>query len=151
MCLIVDVNIAPNVLLTDHDPDFLHVHNRLFATKGPTAKLVYGGKLVEEYGHNEGIRRILRELDRAGRTRKIPDEDVENECVVVESMNECQSNDHHIIALARVGKVRLLCSRDHALIADFTNKKLLDSPRGKVYQYASHRELLTRFCKPESS
>ena len=54
----------------------------------------------------------------------------------------CKSNDNHIIALARLSNCRLLFSQDKPLHADFTNLKLVPSPKGKVYQHAKHEHLL---------
>lgn len=147
MCLIVDVNVASKVLLTPDDPDFRDVHTSLFKNKKPKASLVYGGKLVDEYSRNLAVRRMIAVLDRAGRTRKIDNDSIEKEIEIVIQTGLCISNDKHIIALARVGKVRLLCSHDKALHTDFTNKALLDKPRGKVYQNRRHQKLLEKFCK----
>lgn len=148
MCLIVDVNVAPNVFLTKDDLDFKYVHERVFAKTGVKVSLVYGGNLLDEYRHNAEILALLLALDRASKARKVADTDVNAECVALEKADLCQSNDHHIIALARVGNVRLLCSRDQALTNDFTCKHLLDNPRGKVYKHDTHRALLRAACKP---
>ncbi len=148
MCLIVDVNVAKNVFLVDDDPDFKYVHERVFATSGMKVTLVYGGKLLDEYRRMPNVYRLLLELDRAGKTRKVSDADVNAECVTLEKADLCRSNDHHIIALARVGKVRLLCTDDADLIDDFNSKHPLDKPRGKVYTLDTHRALLRKACKP---
>ncbi len=148
MCLIVDVNVAPNIFLTEDDPDFKYVHERLFAKTGMKVTLVYGGKLLDEYRYNAEILALLLALDRAGKARKVADADVNAECDALEKADLCQSNDHHIIALAKTGNVRLLCSRDQALTSDFTSKHLLDNPRGKVYKHDTHRALLRAACKP---
>ena len=150
MCLIVDINVAEAVLLQDNDPDFQDLHRHLFTTKAPPAQLVYGGRLTEEYEVNRDIRRILRVLDQAGRTRIVSNDLIETECQVLEQLGVYESNDVHILALARAGKVRLLCTRDKALQNDFRNKAILDNPRGKVYTDRSHQHLLVRFCKPRS-
>lgn len=147
MCLIVDINVAEAVFLKDDDPGFREVHRLLFTTGSPPVRLVHGGKLTEEYMGNRDIMRMVRVLDQAGRTRTIPDEHIEAECVAIRKGLACKSNDIHILALARVAKVRLLCSNDQALQDDFHNKVLLDKPRGKVYSDPSHRHLLVRFCK----
>ncbi len=147
MCLIVDVNVVREVFSDTEEPDFADVRNALFLSKSPVVKIVYGGLLREEYLRLEEVRRALVILDRAGRTHKISDADVEAETIAVETLSLCVSNDTHIIALARVAGVRLLCSRDKALHTDFNNKKLVDSPRGKVYQNASHKHLIKRFCQ----
>lgn len=147
MCMIVDVNIAHRVLLSDNDVDFGHVHTSLFGNKKPRAKLVYGGKLADEYSRNGALRRIVLQLNSAGRARRIADDVVTEEALSVSESGSCRSNDAHIIALARLTDVRLLCSQDNDLHADFTNAQLLSKPRGKVYQNSSHRHLLMQHCR----
>ena len=146
MCLIVDINVANKVLLVSDDPDFMDVHICLFTNSNPRGSLVYGGKLMDEYSKSREIIKKLVELDRAGRARRVDDDLIDEEMEWIIQSGLCKSNDGHIIALARVGRVRLLCSHDRDLHADFTNKELLNKPRGKVYQRPTHRNLLSRFC-----
>ena len=147
MCLIVDMNVAHKILLAESDADFKDVHASLFGNKGTISKLVYGGELLREYNKNNAVRRQIALLDTAGRARKISDEQVDEESGNVSRSGLCVSDDPHIIALARVRSVRLLCSHDQNLHQDFTNKTLLDHPRGKVYQNSTHKDLLRQFCK----
>ncbi len=147
MCLIVDVNVAREVFSDTEEPDFAEIRKALFQSKAPLVHIVYGGLLREEYLRIEQVRRALVILDRAGRARQVPDAEVRAETDLVEAIRLCVSNDTHIIALARVAGVRLLCSRDQALHTDFNNKKLIDKPGGKVYQSASHKHLIKRFCR----
>ena len=79
MCMIVDVNIAHRVLLRDNDIDFGHVHTSLFGQKMPRARLVYGGKLADEYSRNGALRRIVLQLSSAGRALRIADDAVTEE------------------------------------------------------------------------
>lgn len=144
MCLIIDVNVAHKILLTDNDLDFQAVHQLLFNNK-TTAKVVYSQQFVDEC-KNIAIRGILAQLDKAGRAKVIDANQINLEISHVLNSGFCQSNDLHIIALARVSGVRLLCSHDQKLHSDFTNKKLIDQPRGKVYQNAKHKNLLKQFC-----
>ena len=148
MCLIIDVNIAHKVFFDESDPDFGAIHRGLFPpprgpAKKPRLRMVYGGKLAQEYP--EEIRRIVRQLDAAGRARTVDDAQIEEELAVVTASGLCRSNDQHIIALARASGVRLLCSEDDALCQDFKNPKLL-KPRGSVYRKASHKHLLMKHC-----
>lgn len=147
MCLIVDMNVAHKILLTNCDPDFKDVHASLFGNKGTVAKLVYGGQLLREYNGNRAVRRRVAILDTAGRAQKISDEQVDEEAELLLRSGSCVSDDPHIIALAKLSRVRLLCSHDQNLHEDFTNKSLLDNPRGKVYQNSGHKDLLRQFCK----
>ncbi len=146
MCLIIDVNVAHRALLTPNDPDFHPVHASLFSNRAIIGKLVYGGELSREYSRNGSIRRTVALLDRAGRAIKINDGDVDEETALLQRNGSCVSDDPHIIALAAISGTRLLCSHDRDLHADFTNKALLDRPRGKVYQYARHEKLIRHFC-----
>ena len=146
MCLIIDANVAPRILLFADDPDFEPVHRRLFGSSGPSAKVVYGGKLTSELLKNHKIKSILRVLDGMGRARIVDEASVQKEVDSVLKTKLCRSDDEHIIGLARASGVRLLCSHDGDLLTDFGNKALIDKPRGKVYKNASHQHLLKVFC-----
>jgi predicted nuclease of predicted toxin-antitoxin system len=146
VCLIIDANVVHRVLLSTDDADFCDVSARLFGTGKATASLVYGGQLLREYETSPAVMKRLRLLDQAGRARVIPSANVDEETEMVSRLGLCVSNDAHVIALARVADVRLLCSKDQALHRDFTNKKLLDRPRAKVYQSRTHKRLLSKFC-----
>ena len=60
--------------------------------------------------------------------------------------DEIESNDAHIIALARVAEARVLVSGDRDLCADFKNRSLVG---GKVYQNRAHAHLLSRYRCPD--
>jgi hypothetical protein len=109
--------------------------------------MVYGGQLRDEYLKNNKVRGILRELDRAGRLIALSDGDIEDEIERLRTSAICCSNDLHILAIARIANVRLLASHDQALQKDFNNSKILNKPRGKVFQKASHIPLLRKGCK----
>ncbi len=145
MCLIVDANVATKVLAAEPSPDFAPVHEALLAGR---AKIVYGGLLTNEYARLGAVRRFVAQLDRAGRARQLPRGAVDTETARLAAAGQCRSNDHHVIAIARLGGVRLLCSRDQALHADFTDKALVDDPRGNVYQNPTHTHLIRRHCAP---
>jgi len=145
MCLIVDVNVAHRILLAENDADFLEVRRRLLATSGRYVRLVYGGKLRDEYLQNGSIKRAVAALDRAVRTRVVPDDKISAEVAAIRGLNLCVSDDEHIIGLARASGVRVLCSGDQDLHADFGNIQLL-SPRGRIYQNPSHVHLLRETC-----
>jgi hypothetical protein len=108
--------------------------------------LVYGGDLKREYLRSPKAMNVIAGLDRAGRARKVSDSDVDAETTVVRSSGLCKSNDPHVIALARIASVRLLCSLDQNLHTDFTNNKLLSKPKGRVYQNETHAHLIARYC-----
>ncbi len=106
--------------------------------------MIGGAKQKAEYQRLAAVWRFIRVLDQAGRTQFLADASVDAEEALVKTTLALESDDPHIIAIARVSGARLLCSRDQALHADFCNPGILNRPRGKVYQNSSHAHLLTR-------
>jgi len=142
VCLIIDANVASSVFPTPSE-DFLPVHRALVAGK---ARLVYGGKLTEEYAAMKSFRRVLLLLDRRGGARQVSDAAVNAEAERLRAQGLCRSDDQHIVALARIGGVRLLCSNDQDLSTDFKNVALISHPPGSVYRRAEHAHLLRKHC-----
>ena len=104
--------------------------------------LVVGGRLLDEL---EGIGRAAEQIRiwaQAGLVGFVAPEEVEAETASVAGTGLCVSDDEHVIALARASGARLLCSEDQLLHADFGNRELISSPRGAVYQNATHTHLL---------
>ena len=109
MCAIVDANVASEVFGPRPSP----------AGDGFLGWVVRGGRLVAGGKH-------LRELERstprfrewagqavsAGRLRLVEKKPVEQETERLRVNGVCQSNDEHVIALARVSGARLLYSND---------------------------------------
>lgn len=145
MCIIIDNNVVSAVFLNSN-PDFRDLHASLFSNRNPQVRIFYGGTLRDEYLKNGTVRKLLALLDRAGRAVQVTDGPIEAEELIVKAMGLCVSNDIHVIALARASGVRLLCSHDIALHNDFTNGRLINRPRGRVYQNTSHNHLLTASC-----
>ena len=79
----------------------------------------------------------MRELERNKKLKLVSNQDVLNEQNEVEG--KIKSNDSHIIALARVAKVKVLVSQDRSLINDFTNRELVT--RGKSVSKSGTRTL----------
>jgi hypothetical protein len=142
MCLIIDVNVV-HKFFPKPSEDLMPIHKAI-AEGG--AKLVYGGELTREYRRMDAFRRFLLRLDQQGRARQVADSTVDAETKRLAEGGFCVSDDPHIIALALVGAVRLLCSEDEALAADFTNPALLRNPQGNVYKRAEHAPLLRKHC-----
>ena len=149
MCLIIDTNVAALALCHPADPEFEPVYRSLFGEGRPEQNLVYGGALASEYDKSGRISSAVQELLRTGRARREDDAEVNRETGQIRA--RCKSNDPHIIALARVSGVRLLCTHDRrsGLMADFKKKSLVDGPRGKVYtkNTRGNLRLLSAKCK----
>jgi predicted nucleic acid-binding protein len=142
MCLIVDNNVAAD-FFCGSNPDLDPLKKAVF---NATCCLYYGGtKLRNEYFRSPKVRRVVKNLDQAGRAKAISDVLVDARMNQVEP--NCISDDPHIIALALESGARLLCSFDQALHTDFTNAALINNPRGSVYQQAGHQHLIRKHCK----
>ena len=134
MCAILDANVVHEVFGAEQSPAGKGFYQWIYSPK-ETNFLIVGDKLLQELEKASGeFRKRTRQAFLAGRIRKIPD-DKEPEIKAKEKnlRKECVSNDAHIIALAQISGARLLCSNDQDLHKDFKNKKLIDSPRGRVY------------------
>lgn len=145
MCLIIDNDVIHRVFDDCDDVSYKDIHKALFVTKKTTIKVVYGGRLTSEYFLSQSIKRLLIQLDRAGRAMVIDDYQIALHEKEIAQLGLMQSNDVHVVALARASKVRLLCSNDQKLQKDFTNPKIL-KPKGKVYKSPSHGHLLNKCC-----
>ncbi len=145
MCIIIDANVASKTFTNPPDEDFLPVIDWL-TDKNKNGCLVYGGRLSQELDKLADARRYLRVLNQAGRAIQMPDKTIDTEEKRIKEL--CQSDDPHIIALARISRVRTLCSHDKTLHKDFKNRELISDPRGAVYQNPEHAALLrhTRSC-----
>ena len=91
--------------------------------------MVVGGKLRDELSGNQNFVRWLRQAVQAGRARILDDNEVNDATRAVLADRVCQSDDPHVIALARVSGTRLLYTNDNALERDF--KKLI--PKGIIF------------------
>ena len=142
MCLIIDANVVPKVFVPGRSSDFQPIR---VALEERRAVAVYGGKLAREYRDMATLWRIILEYDRQGMLRKVSDTAVDDRTEDVCERGVCRSNDPHIIALALESGVRLLCSHDKKLHADFTDPDIL-KPAGSIYQKPSHRHLIRKHC-----
>jgi predicted nucleic acid-binding protein len=142
MCLIVDVNIALKVLFNDGAPEFLQIRTSLENGK---LRLVHGGKLTQEYAMVDRLRKLFAELDRAGKSKIVGRRRIEEVILKLKNDGNCRSDDQHILALATVAAVRLLCTGDKALEQDFKDKTIM-SPAGNVFKNGSHHHLIRKHC-----
>lgn len=139
MCVIVDANLASRVFQEPAEADFAPVLNWILERGG---ELVFGGHLATELARIEKTRRYLLALLRAGRARRVSDASIVAEAAEVAATGRCQSNDQHVLALARASGARTLCTQDKALQQDFRDPRLISAPRGSIYQRKEHAALL---------
>ena len=129
MCVIIDANAAHQVFGDDKTEagEFLLSH------LSPRIKLAVGGELLDELERIGGFSRWLRAARRTGQARLVSDDEVNSEADALRAQGACQSNDHHVIALANVSGARLLFTNDNALQADFGNRQIIGGTRGRIY------------------
>lgn len=144
MCVIVDANCAKDVLHPSPQVEFAPIMKAILDGK---ARLVLGGsKQKTEYQRIYSAWRYIKILDQAGKARLVSDDDVDAEQEQIQNHLTIQSDDAHILALARISGARLLCSRDQPLHQDFGDPDIIDNPRGSIYQVASHTHLIRKCC-----
>lgn len=120
--------------------------------------LVVGGKLGAELWNSREFRTWYPIAVRSGRIVRVDDQKVDAAEKEIAASGHCQSNDHHVIALAQVSGARLLFANDSDLQKDFKDQALINRPRGKVYSTKenselrrTHKEMLQRStCRPRS-
>ena len=142
MCLIVDIDIAREVLFPSGAHDFEPIRKGL---ENGRVRIVGGGQLSKEYAKDGSVLRLFNELLRSGRARLVDHDEVYRITKEVKNQGKCRSNDAHIIALAKVGGVRLMCSNDGDLRRDFVDADIL-GPRGNLFSRKSHQHLLREHC-----
>jgi len=140
MCAIVDANVRDEVF--GDNPTEAGKFFREWLSKPNGGILVVGGtKLRKELGNNKKFTEFLRDRIRAGRARKIDDQDVAIEEEKLRARRVCRSGDVHILALARKSYTRLLFTNDQALQDDFKNNDIIHNPPGQIYTTAFHRDV----------
>ena len=133
MCAIVDVNTSHQVFGKDRPEAGIWFAD--WVKRGN--KVVVGGKLLRELIKDANFKRWFGEATKTGRTARVNDDDVDARATKLEQERGCESNDHHIIALAQLSKAKLLFTNDARLQSDF--KRL----NGKIYS-TRNTERVTR-------
>lgn len=87
----------------------------------------------------------------AGLTTTYPEETVDRQTQEIKRERTHQSNDPHVLALARISGARLLFTNDRDLQQDFKDSELIKPSGGKVYTTIrsgafgkTHKNLLRR-------
>ena len=105
--------------------------------------LVVGGKLLMELGESLKFAQWLRQAERVGRARSIPDQQVNDQTERLQRKEICQSDDQHVLALALVSGARLLFTNDRALQDDFRDRRIVPGVRGRVFTTLQTKETTT--------
>ena len=107
--------------------------------------LYIGGRLKSEIPQR--LRPWLDAGVRAGWIMNVPDGEVDREECWLADHDELESNDYHIVALARISGARVLVSRDQALRRDFKKRSLISDPPGKVFPVDADKTRVRKFLQ----
>ena len=147
MCAIIDANVRDQVFGERRPPAADYLFNWLNNNKRG-AKLIVGGKLLQELSKSKAFNTWLQTALLFGRAQTIPDEEVEAATKNLQAQQICRSDDQHVLALARVSGARLLYTNDRDLQKDFTNRKIhggnVYSTLGSQNVTRTHKNLLRR-------
>jgi len=139
MCIILDVNCFGD--LTNHNNKDMEPVRKWLEKKNSKIVIADTDKFKQEWGGKKRKqfedRKLLKEWFFARKLKK-EENSKEVQAETDRLKGTIQSNDEHIIALAKVSGVNVLVSHDKKLHKDF--KKLIKG--GKVYQKANHKRLL---------
>ena len=145
MCAIIDNNVRDELVKQNPSPVGKHFRE-VVSGRNRRLNLVVGGKLLKELSGSARVRRWIIDGLRSGYVVRFDDNEVDKATKDIAS--HCRSNDPHVIALAKVSGARLLFTRDHDLMEDFLDRKLLGGRiPGRVYTDASGRTTLRRHHK----
>ncbi len=156
MCAIIDAaNVASE--LWEHTGNDAGRGFRAAVDNGRIPLVSGGSKMgTEVAGSGQRMLTWFAELRRSGKLTMKDDQQVDDlaarlQAATPGTIGACQSNDHHIIALAQVSGARLLYTNDNDLMQDFDDRHLISKPRGKVYSTSitsdfsrQRRDLLAR-------
>lgn len=141
MCILIDTNFRDLFLRENPIHKEMAPIHKWLKKKGN--RFIYPAK---EYGHNKWKRR-LEELRKAGKAKFIGNQDELRAAEACFKKKDLKSNpkDAHILALAKLGKVKVLCTNDGNLKDDFKNPQIMGAGwHGKIYSGAKNRDLLAR-------
>ena len=149
MCAIVDNNVRDQVFgANSQSPAGRFFLEWLSSGRG---KLVVGGGLLRELNEYNDFKRWLRTALGRNIAVTVDDVAVDAETTIIQQNGVCESDDEHVIALARVSGARLLFTNDGDLQDDFKNPGIINNPRGVIYTTLrgvdvtrTHRALLRR-------
>ena len=140
-CLIVDTNMIHWLTETSEDNSTIVIG----LLKKQRGKLYIGGELKHEFPPR--LRPWLAAGVRAGWIVNVSDDEVDQETTWLKVHHILESNDHHVVALARVSGARVLVSCDQALRQDFRNLSLISQPPGKLLPFNADQTRVRKFLQ----
>lgn len=137
--IIIDNNFIHKVF--EKRKDCSELWRSMFGISNRHITMILGGKLKREMFAQRQKLETFTAWARAGKLITIPCDKVDNEEVIVTAL-QIRSDDPHVLALARIGCARVLCTDDEALSQDFRDERIIPKPKGKIYKSDSSRSVL---------
>ena len=141
MCVIIDASCFGEVFGFPCHSKYRPVIDWISLPRGDGRVVYGGGKFAREIERSAAAKRWFAEMFRAGRAIRIPESIVDEEEARIRETELCESDDEHIVALARLSGSRVVCTEDRALWDDLRNSNLV-RPRARLYRSAEHARLL---------
>lgn len=147
MCIVIDTNVFGCVFnpSDSQHTEFLPVEK--WVTQRDGFLVIGGTRYIDELRQSRAYLGVLTELSRKGRVKRVRDDIIDNECIILEALLKgSRCDDCHLIAIIRSSGCRLICSNDRRADEFLKNPKLY--PKGQrppsIYRYKSHSPLLCR-------
>ena len=156
MCIIIDTNTLHLVFNRSESKhlEFKPVYNWIIYKNGV---IVYGGsKYLTELSKTGKYLKLFVELGKCNKTYKADNSSVDqSETELKKNYSPRKFNDHHLAALVRVTKCRIICTKDKSAIPHLKNNILYPKGISKpmLYTKKSNEDLLndkniSECCKP---
>ena len=129
MCAVLDANIVGELFSPEPKP----IPDRFFQWMKSGGRLVVGGRQWSELIENQTARDWLLQAITKGQVRRLNAARVESRTKELSARRALRSDDPHVLAVALIGKARLLYSNDEDLQDDFRDTALVPRPKGHVY------------------
>lgn len=145
MCIVVDTCAFSSVFITtDKDHlDFKPIYDWLMNGDG---KLVYGGKTYfKELETAHKFLKILTQLQRMGKTIKLPDKEIDDyEKKVKRKVNKKDFDDPHILSILAISNCKLVCTKDKRSMPYLKNLSLYPKKfiKPKIYSKKCNLNIL---------
>ncbi len=144
MCVIIDTNkLSAFFGLADPASSALYA----WVQGGGSLVFTTHGRYADELRKANFTNTFL-EFRRFSRVLSVSARELDAHIAQIEGERQYRSNDVHLLALALASGARVLYTDDRELQSDFTNRAIINNPRGKIYSKKDHAHLLTAYpCK----
>lgn len=149
MCIVIDTNVFGSVFDPNNAQHLEYHPVNKWVTEREGFMVLGGTRYIEELRQAKWYLGVLTELSRKGRVKRVRDDIVDRDYVVVEELLKgSRCDDCHLIAVIRVSGCRLICSNDRRADQYLKNPKLYPKAKGlkppSIYRYKKHSSLLCR-------